>query len=241
MASKPKPKQKRVHHAEHPEIHYKDTGATEYKEEKQKLTDMQKDTYKQRKIAKLMNKLNIGFPKKRKNVRKTVITMLSQGTKFKPSDLEKKTDEELVKIILEENDRIFVEVNAINGDIEELVRQIRTLQREYNSPFGDKINPLNLKKRKLEQERDALNAQLPKYGDLMNDLEEQYETLAKEIHDYPENMFTPPSPSPSPPSPTTMENTTFNRSRRIASKRERANLLNERIGGKRQTRRRRRQ
>ena len=239
------PKLKHVRHAEHPEVRMLEPNSKmEYKQWRKELSTIQNQMYNVKKIEKLMQKLDMEFPKKKQNIRKTLIQKLTKGG-FTQSELDKQSDDELIQSVLTECNRIFVQIQQVSDEIHQLYQEINALQREYKSQFGDKITPLEASKRKLTQEKEAMSQQMAQYGELVNDLEETYETMAYEIQHHSDKMMTPPSPSPSPSSPTTVGNTSKNASQRISFKHERSELLREMrknkeiTGGKTRRRRRR--
>jgi chromosome segregation ATPase len=220
---------KRVRHAETHEVRFLDPNSKkEYIQLRSELGIIQDKMYNVKKIIKLMKKLDVEFPKKKQKVRQTLITQLTKGTGgLTQSDLQTQSDDELIQSVLDECNRIYPRIHQVSDEIYLLEQQIRALQREYKSPFGEKIAPLEASKRQLAKDKEEMSQQLTQYGELVNDLEESYETLAEEIQHHSQKMMTPPSPNLTPPSPTTVGNTSKNASQRISFKHERRDLLRE--------------
>lgn len=228
---------KTVRHAENPEVRWLDADSRkEYKELKKTLTTIQEQGYRVKKINKLMEKLDMEFPKKKQSVRKAVIEQLSRdGVK---SD-DKQPDNELFELALDQSNRLYSQIQDVNAEIDSNQGKIRDILRNRNSATNTNLPSLEAENRRLYKAKREMSEQLVKYGELTNDLEETYESLADEIQHHSEHMLTPLSPNISPTSPRTLANTAANQNRTFKYRNQRSDILKSNIGGKTRRRRRR--
>lgn len=240
MSSKVKGTRKSVRHAEHPEVRMLEPNSKmEYKQLKKELTSIQKSMYTIKKIEKLVQKLDMEFPKKKQTTRKTVIEQLNRDG-VKSDDLHKQSDEELMEHVLEQCNRLFSQIHDIKDEIDRNQTQIvDALRQSKTSSVRDKLSTLEEANRRLYKDKREMSERLTQYGELTNDLEETYESMADEIYHHSDKMLTPPSPNPSPTSPRTVANTLKNQNPHFKYRNQRSQILLANTGGKTRRRRRR--
>lgn len=208
----------------------------EYKQLKKTLTSIQKNMYSIKKKEKLLQKLDVEFPKKKQTIRKTMIEQLTRdGVKLD----DKQTDDELTELALDQCNRLYSRIQDVNEEIDHNQGQIRDVLRNRNSATNPNLASLEAENRRLYKDKREMSERLTQYGELTNDFEETYESLADEIQHNSEHMLTPLSPNPSPTSPRTVANTLKNQNPHFKYRNQRSQILLANTGGKTRRRRRR--